>query len=179
MGIEGFDFSQLNAESIIRPFHCSDNDLNAFLADDAKKYLSDLMAVTYLLEDYSREKTVAYFSLLNDKVVFDPEQRSLWNRLSRKISNAKRRKSYPSVKIGRLAISNDYVGHGIGREIINMIKFMFTHGNRTGCRFITVDAYNDAVGFYQKCGFEFITESDKDDQTRLMYYDLKSVRYDA
>lgn len=50
---------------------------------------------------------------------------------------------------------------------------MFTHGNRTGCRFITVDAYSDAVGFYQKCGFDFISEKDRNDITRLMYYDLK------
>jgi len=50
---------------------------------------------------------------------------------------------------------------------------MFTHGNRTGCRFITVDAYHDAVGFYQKSGFDFISEKDQNDATRSMYYDLK------
>lgn len=51
--------------------------------------------------------------------------------------------------------------------------YLFTHGNRTGCRFITVDAYHDAVGFYQKCGFDFISEKDQHDPTRSMYYDLK------
>lgn len=50
---------------------------------------------------------------------------------------------------------------------------MFTHGNRTGCRFITVDAYHDAVGFYLKCGFDFISEKDQNEITRSMYYDLK------
>ncbi len=174
MGIEDFDFHPLRAESEIKPFCCKDDDLNAFLQDDAKKYLSDLMAVTYLLEDEAGGKTVAYFSLLNDKIVFDPEQRSIWNRLSRRIANAKRRKTYPSVKIGRLAISQEYSGLGVGRDIIRLIKYMFTHGNRTGCRFVTVDAYRDAVGFYQKCGFDFISEDDRNDQTRLMYYDLKS-----
>ncbi len=173
MEIEEFVFHPLNAESDIRPFHSKDEDLNAFLKDDAKNYLSELMAVTYILEDNSNENTVAYFSLLNDKVVFDPEQHSIWNRLSRKISNRKRRKAYPSVKIGRLAISEKYSGNGLGRNI-RMVKYMFTHGNRTGCRFLTVDAYREAVGFYQKCGFDFISEKDRNDQTRLMYYDLKS-----
>ena len=51
---------------------------------------------------------------------------------------------------------------------------MFTHGNRTGCRFITVDAYHDAVGFYLKCGFDFISEKDQNEMTRSMYYDLKA-----
>lgn len=50
---------------------------------------------------------------------------------------------------------------------------MFTHDNRTGCRFITVDAYQNAVGFYQRCGFDFISEKDQNDVTRSMFYDLK------
>lgn len=173
MAIEDYNFTPLLADTVIKPFKSKDNDLNGFLFDDAQKYLIDLMAVTYLLEDPTTEKTVAYFSLLNDKITFDPEQHSIWNRLSRRIANAKRRKHYPAVKIGRLAISEEFVGLGIGRDIIRLIKFMFTHGNRTGCRFITVDAYSNAVGFYQKCGFDFISHKDKGDVTRLMYYDLK------
>ncbi len=173
MAIENFDFSPLKASTIIKPFKCQDDDLNSFLFDDAQKYLADLMAVTYLLEDLPSKKTVAYFSLLNDKITFDPNQRSIWNRLSRRIANAKRRKHYPAVKIGRLAISEEYAGQGLGRDIIRLIKFMFTHGNRTGCQFVTVDAYRNAVGFYQKCGFDFISEKDREEVTRSMYYDLK------
>lgn len=71
----------------------------------------------------------------------DTEERSLWNRINRRISNNKRRKTYPSVKIGRLAVSKDYDNKGIGRAILDFIKHAFTNGNRTGCRFITVDAY--------------------------------------
>ncbi len=174
MGVEDYVFRPMDVGGEIKPFHCTNDDLNDFLRDDAKKYLSDLMAVTYLLEDNANGKTVAYFSLLNDKIVSDPEQRKIWNRLSRGIANSKRRRSYPSVKIGRLAVSEEYSRCGIGRDIIIMVKHMFTHGNKTGCRFVTVDAYKDAVGFYRKCGFDFISEGDRNDDTRLMYYDLKS-----
>lgn len=52
-----------------------------------------------------------------------------------------KRKTYPSVKIGRLAVSKDYDNKGVGRAILDFIKHAFTNGNRTGCRFITVDAY--------------------------------------
>lgn len=98
MAIENYEFLPLKAETDIKPFKCKDNDLNEFLFDDSRKYLTDLMAVTYLLEDLSYKRTVAYFSLLNDKITFDPEQRSIWNKLSRRIANAKRRKHYPAVK---------------------------------------------------------------------------------
>jgi len=96
MAIENYEFLPLKAETDIKPFKCKDNDLNEFLFDDSRKYLTDLMAVTYLLEDLSYKRTVAYFSLLNDKITFDPEQRSIWNKLSRRIANAKRRKHYPA-----------------------------------------------------------------------------------
>ena len=175
MALEDYYFIPLKADYEIKPFKCKDDDLNGFLFEDARKYLTDLMAVTYLWEDLSNAKTVAYFSLLNDKITFDPEQRSIWNRLSRRVANPKRRKDYPAVKIGRLAVSEEYAGQGIGRDIIRLIKYTFTHGNRTGCRFITVDAYQDAVGFYQQCGFDFLSAKDEKDKTRSMYYDLKRL----
>lgn len=176
MDISSFNLFSLNEGTKILPFSCKDDELNHFLFDDAKNYLADLMAVTYLLVDCHAQKTVAYFSLLNDKVSYDPEDRSFWNRINRKISNNKRRKTYPSVKIGRLAVSKDYDNKGIGRAIIDFIKHAFTNGNRTGCRFITVDAYADATGFYIKNGFDFFTKKDCKDETRLMFFDLKPFK---
>ncbi|MFC2505164.1 MAG: GNAT family N-acetyltransferase, partial [Capnocytophaga ochracea] len=42
------------------------------------------------------------------------------------------------------------------------------------CRLITVDAYTQAVSFYQKIGFEFLTKLDEGEETRLMFLDLIS-----
>ena len=131
-----------------------------------------MMALTYLLEDLETEKTVAYYSLLNDKIVFDPTESRLWNRLNRKIANKKRRKEYPAVKIGRLAVSCDYAGQQIGKIILLQIKHIFATMRRSACRFITVDAYAAAVPFYEKCGFMFLSENDKNSKTRAMYFDL-------
>lgn len=176
MSIKDFEFVTLSLYTEIKPFVCKDNDLNEFLLEDAKNYLKELMAVTYMFVDRKENKTVAYFSLLNDKVSYDPEGKSIWNRLSRGINNRKRRKSYPSVKIGRLAVAKEYEGHNIGSDILNFIKIAFTNKNRTGCRFITLDAYSDVVDFYMKNGFNFFTEKDKNDKTRLMYFDLKPFK---
>ena len=176
MDLFSYKFVPLTESLSLPPFECRDDDLNHFLWDDAKNYLSELMAVTYLLIDPDSNQTVAYFSLLNDKVSYDPENKSIWNKLSRKISNRKRRKTYPSVKIGRFAASKKYEGKDIGSQILNFIKIFFTASNKTGCRFITLDAYAEAVGFYQKNGFDFFTDKDRNDNTRLMFFDLKPFK---
>lgn len=164
---------QLSKDTKIKPFKCIEDDLNGFLLDDAKFFQEELMAVTYLIEDESQDVTVAYFSLLADKITFNPEEKSVWNKLNRHIPNPKRRKSYPAVKIGRLAVHKDYAGKGIGRFILDSVKYTFTTVKRIGCRFITVDALQSATSFYERNGFSFFTEMDKDDDTRLMFFDLK------
>ncbi len=172
MDFSHFTFRQIEADTEIKSFDCGDADLNDFLVSDAKDYLRAMMALTYLLEDTSMNKTVAYYSLLNDKIVFDPEEKKFWNKLNRRIVNSKRRKEYPAVKIGRLAVSREYSGQHIGESILLQIKHMFATMRRSACRFITVDAYAAAVPFYEKCGFMFLSERDKHSKTRAMYFDL-------
>lgn len=167
-----FTFRQIDADTQIKSFDCGDADLNDFLFSDAINYYTSMMALTYLLEDNEAEKTVAYYSLLNDKIIFDPEEKKLWNRLNRHVINSKRRKEYPAVKIGRLAVSKDYAGQHIGRMILLQVKFVFATMRRSACRFITVDAYSNAVPFYEKCGFMFLSEKDRTSPTRAMYFDL-------
>ena len=47
--------------------------------------------------------------------------------------------------------------------------------NKTGCRFLTVDAYKAAVPFYEKNGFVPLNDDDIDAPTRLLYFDLKDI----
>ncbi|MCQ2360626.1 MAG: GNAT family N-acetyltransferase [Paludibacteraceae bacterium] len=173
MNISDFSFYKLSGNTAIKQFNCNDKDLNDFIYDDAKNYLTELMAVTYIIESKRNDQTAAYFSLLNDKITYNQEEKNFWNKINRSISNNKRRKHYPAVKIGRLAIDHNYTGQGLGTKIIKLIISMFTQGNRTGCRFLTVDAYHNAIPFYQACGFAFFSNKDAGDATRLMYYDLK------
>ena len=66
-------------------------------------------------------------------------------------------------------------GSGLGQEILDWLKILFLTENRTGCRFITVDAYNNerTIAFYEQNEFRFLTSSDEDEDTRQMYFDLK------
>lgn len=95
---------RLTPEYNIKPFDCEDADLNGFLLEtdhtipNARHHAIELLAVTYLIEDLDADETIAYFSLLNDKIERDITDTTAWNRLSRQLPNIKRRSSHPSVK---------------------------------------------------------------------------------
>ena len=176
MQLTDFEFVQLSQDTPLLPFVSEDRDLNDFLTEDAKNYSADLMAVTYLFIDKEKQQTVAYFSLLNDKVAYDPQQKGLWNHINRLIPNNKRRRSYPSAKIGRLAVAKEYSRGGLGSQIIDYIKAFMVANPKLGCRFLTVDAYSNVTDFYRKNDFEYFTVLDTLDKTRLMYFDLKPFK---
>lgn len=59
-------------------------------------------------------------------------------------------------------------------ERISFIKSYFIADNKTGCRFLTVDAYRDALPFYYKNRFVPLNDDDKDSRTRLLFFDLET-----
>ncbi|MDR2683966.1 MAG: GNAT family N-acetyltransferase [Prevotellaceae bacterium] len=165
-------FVRLTYETEIKPFDCGDNDLNDFLNKDAKNYLKTLLAVTYLIE--TDTETIAYFSLSNDRITRYDVGKSEWNKLNRSISNEKRKRSYPAVKVGRLAVDKKYAQMGFGKFILVYVKKTYAEQlQQAGCRFVTIDAYAGVTDFYERNDFKFLTEDDKDKPTRAMYFDLK------
>ena len=60
----------------IKPFDCGDVDLNGFLFDDASYYKEQMIANTFVLEEES--ETIAYFSLLNDKISQTTISKNFW-----------------------------------------------------------------------------------------------------
>jgi len=158
----------------IKPFNCDDDDLNGFLFEDAKPALNELLAVTYLFEN--NDRTVAFYCLSNDKISADDARGrtvfSDWRLGKFQDTQFENLHSFPAVKIGRLGVDKDYQGKGIGNQILDYLKIRFSYNNTTGCRFITVDAYAKALGFYEKNDFIYLTNKDVDKATRLMYFDL-------
>lgn len=135
------------------------------------------MAVTYILEDIPTGNTLAYFSLANDRVsLSDFENKTEFNRFRKhRFINEKRLKSYPAGKLCRLAVCSSAKGMHFGSYLIDFIKSFFITDNKTGCRFLTVDAYADAIPFYLKNGFVPLNDDDKEDDTRLLFFDLETV----
>lgn len=153
-------------------FNCGDEDLNEFFFKDSIEAASQLVAVTYAW--VVNGKAVAFLSLSNDAI-----KRELISKPQiRNISHGKRYATLPAVKIGRLATIAALQGNGVGTEILDYIKYWFTDNNKTGCRFLVVDAYNNdkTINFYLKNGFSFSIENDPQDKTKLMFFDLRTVK---
>lgn len=172
-----------------KPFLCADKDLCEFFAKDFIAYYNDLFGKTYCFTlDEDPSVIVCAFSISNDSIKAKHLPNKSKNKIGRKIANQKRNlKSYPAVLIGRLGVSIDFEGKGIGRELMDFIKAWFVDvNNKTGCRFIVVDSYNEErpLAYYQKNGFNPIFQDEEVEkeysgilsedklQTRLLYFDL-------
>lgn len=168
---------RLNIGDTVVAFDCSDEDLNDFLLNEAAFYRNALLSVTYVVEDKSTNAVLAYFSLSNDKIsISDFESKTEFNRFRRnKFVNEKRLRSYPAIKIGRLAIAKSVQHQSIGTYLLEFIEDYFVIDNKSGCRFVTVDAYVDAIPFYIKNNYQFLNNDDEDKRTRVMYFDLASL----
>ena len=171
-------FVRLDEDTPISSFDCGDIDLNDFLHNDAKNYLKSMLAVTYLIK--VENEIAAYFCLSYDGLtrtaILTAEEKALWNRVGRKIPNSKRRKTYPAVKIGRMAVNQKFSGLGLGTHMLLSVREMYLREpHHAGCRFVTVDAYRSALQFYERNDFRYLTTKDEDEDTRVMYFDLKAV----
>ncbi|MEQ8583080.1 MAG: GNAT family N-acetyltransferase [Marinoscillum sp.] len=171
------------------PFICDDADLNDFFINDCIAYNNELLGRTYCFTlDTDPSQIVCAFTVSNDSIKARLLPKPSKNRLNRNVNNQKRGlKSYPAVLIGRLGVAQSFEGRGIGKELMDFIKAWFIDGaNKTGCRFVVVDAYNQpkVLSYYKKNGYQSLFHSEEeekeysaiqsDDQleTRLLFFDL-------
>ena len=162
-------FKRLAPESLLLPFDCGNSDLTDYFFSSAKPDMQKLLSVTYYLE--ADGKTILFFTLSNDKIAESEQNRSreplfsksFFNKIKDKFGRPKHRRDYPAVKIGRFGVNRAYrnTGEHWGSRTLDFIKYWMITENKTGCCFITVDAYATAVGFYQKNGFRFLGEKER------------------
>ncbi|ANQ48250.1 GNAT family N-acetyltransferase [Flammeovirga sp. MY04] len=172
-------------------FDCNNDDLNDFFINDAVKYSKDLLGKTYVFVlDTDKSNIVCMFTVSNDSLKAEDLPNSRKKKVNKNISRQKQKKSYPAVLIGRLGVSKEFIGKGIGTQLMDFIKAWFLDPtNKTGCRFLVVDAYNqeNAISYYLKNGFLFLFSTElqekeymnlalnKNLNTRMMYFDLLSL----
>ncbi|MDL2207801.1 GNAT family N-acetyltransferase [Desulfovibrio sp. OttesenSCG-928-M16] len=169
ISLNGYSLSPVTDFTVFAGFSCGHEDLDDFLHNDAQKHSEQLLAISYALCLENGTTPIAFTSLLNDSAKMDRAFR-------RKMPRVCQYSVYPAVKIGRFGVRVEAKGQGVGRDFLDCIKTLFLTYNRTGCRLITVDAYTEATGFYQRCGFRFFTEDDQGQETRSMFFDLARFR---
>lgn len=172
-------------------FSCGDRDLDEFFAHDSFAYSQELLGKTYCYKtDEAPHKVVCVFTLANAGVRVSDLPNARKKKLEANIPHVKSLKDYPAVLVARLGVSSEFRSRHIGSDVLSFIKLWFLEPyNKTGCRFVIVDAYNSVatLSFYERNGFKpvFSTgqqekeyrhlESDAELHTRLMCYDLMTA----
>lgn len=194
--IEQCSFSELTEDVInsCQFFSCGNDDLDDFFRNDATRYAHFLMGKTYCFRLITNPtKIVCAFTISNDSIRIYDLPRSRKDYMKSITHHEKPLKRYPGVLLGRLGVNNEFARHGIGSEVLDFIKgWFFSSNNKTGCRFVIVDAVNNpnVIAFYQKNGFQMLFSSEQQEMaytvgkkattttidTRLMYYDLLNMR---
>lgn len=145
--------------------------LTSFARTKAKKYETENLARTYVLEDLSNNRIAAFITLVCSEVVskerlFDPDQVDFPYG------------HYPAVKIARLLVDSRYRGQngrGLGTALVDFALGVARNEicPAVGCRFVVVDSKAASVGFYSRKGFTMIdTLANKDSDSPVLYIDL-------
>ena len=185
------EFTRLTEEFASLPFECGDSDLEDFFHNEAVLYAKACLGKTYCFIDNSNEttKVVAFFTVSNDSVKTRFIPKSSTNKVQRKIPGQKHLRTYPAVLIGRLGVNKEYQSSDflIGQQVINYLKTWFIEeDNKTGCRFLVVDAYNRdrVLRFYERNKFKYLYADENQERfeqhiaddmplnTRHMFLDL-------
>ena len=194
--IEHCTFFELTEDVLAtcQPFSCGNADLDDFFQNDATRYAYYLMGKTYCFRlNSDPSKIVCALTVSNDSIRIYDLPRSRRDYMKSLTHHEKPLRRYPGVLIGRLGVSSEFAGKGVGSEALDFVKgWFYSSSNKTGCRFVIVDAVNDlqVLSFYEKNGFrplfpteeqEFAYTMGKKDapvklDTRLMYFDLLNLR---
>lgn len=169
-------------------FSCGNSDLDDFFLKDAPLYRKQLLGKSYCFHlDNNPKEIVCAFTLANDSIRVDMLPNSRAKKVERNIPHAKSLRRYPAILICRLGVNANYQGKGVGSDLISFISSWFVKDdNKSGCRFLLVDAYNNpmTLNFYERNGFLYLFSTEAQEagsltlpidtklKTRIMFYDL-------
>lgn len=185
---------ELKERADLEGFCCGDKDLDDFFTNDCFAYAKELLGKTYFYTvKYAPTTVVCAFTLANAGIRVSDLPNARRKKVEANIPHAKSLKDYPAVLIARLGVSEDFRSKHIGSDVLRYIKYWFLDPyNKTGCRYVLVDAYNSAstIRFYESNGFATVFSSEEQEKeyrhiaeerplnTRLMYFDLMPLAKD-
>lgn len=170
------------------PFSCDNHDLDDFFLKDSIFYRKQLLSKTYCFRlDSDPKKIVCAFTVANDSIRVDMLPNNRAKKVKKNIPHSKSLRRYPALLIGRLGVNVEFQDKGIGSQLLSFISGWFVQkDNKSICRFLLVDAYNNAqtLHFYERNGFIYLFSTEEQEavntgftadtklNTRIMFYDL-------
>jgi len=154
----------------LKNFECEVPELNYYFQNNALDNENELISKNYVFIRKNDNFPCALFTISNAEIKSSIETDMV-------MSENCKYKSYPAVRIGRLAVHKEVSRQGIGSKLLLFIKIWFSLSNKTGCRYILVDSRKEAVVFYKKNGFEEYLGNETASKYPVLIFDLMPFRY--
>jgi GNAT superfamily N-acetyltransferase len=174
---QGLQFRELRPRDNLTGLSLGDKSfvpLKSFLRNCALDFHQHNIAKTYVLvEDSSSPKVWGYLALMCSEVTLGQSYHL------EECPKANQYETFAAIKIARLAIDQRLQGGGYGTRMvkwsISLVKEKIMP--LVGCRFLIVDAKQNAIPFYEKIGFTlFDTPQNKQSKHPLMFLDLHKTQ---
>ena len=176
----------VSESQLISDFDCGNDELNDFFNNKSLPFKKQLLAMTCFFRHNKSKKIICAFSLSPNALKSSDLPNSRRKKVREYIPREKTLQSYPAFLIGRLGVSVEFNGQGIGTQLMKVIRGFCLKNYPDFCRFLVIDAFNSpsVLSFYQKNNFStvFFTEEQERKaykiqpeevlQTRYLFYDM-------
>jgi len=176
----------VSEKEYITDFNCGDEELNDFFINKALPFKKQLLAMTCFFRQDINGKIVCAFSLSPNALKAKDLPNNRQRKVRELVPREKTLQSYPAFLVGRLGVSLEFSGQGLGTQLINYIKGFCLDKFPDFCRFLVVDSYNipSVLSFYQKNFFSPVFSTEEQErlaykikpgeelQTRYLFYDM-------
>lgn len=158
--------------------------LKSFIQRNALDFQDNNVAVTYAAivppdpnNPQARKRVIAYVTLTCSEIDLDGAYPL------EDCEAANRYQSISALKVARLATHSGYLGHNIGKTLMEFAIALAVHqiAQFVGCRFLVTDSKAGSVTFYQnKLGFTLLdTEENQNREHPVMFLDLNKLDLEA
>ena len=156
----------LSAKHNRASFNCTNHDLNDFLKNDAIENQEQMVSRTYVC--FYEKQLVGFYTLTTDIIeVKHIEATHRWD--------GYKHKKYPAIKLARLSVDSRFERKGIGRLLLfAAVGIALNVSEYVGCRYITVEAKQEAIEFYEKHGF-IIVEKTRTKNEPTLYLNIPAT----
>ncbi|CCF83447.1 GNAT family N-acetyltransferase [Nitrolancea hollandica] len=135
-------------------FACGVDALDHYFREQAKQDMKRRIAAVFVLRDTQSQVVVGYYTLSSYRIALT----ELPHHLAKKLP---RYEYLPATLLGRLAVHQQYQGHGFGRILLLDALFRALRlADEVASMAVVVDAKDDAArAFYERYEFARLTEN--------------------
>lgn len=146
----------LNSSHKKESFNCGKTLLDNYLHKQAKQDVKRMLSACFILSDHENN-VKGYYTLSSSSI----ERNLLPDEIVKKLPTSYQ--NLPVILLGRLAVSQNHQGQGIGETLlIDALKRSYSISREIGSMALIVDPLDkDAVQFYEKYAFMSLPDSVK------------------